>query len=110
MNQNLNEPLSAAFYDALDNADTLLCMMALSYVRDGVFEEVIKRFAANGGKFAIYSTIPVFDDRCYSPEALGLQVKWSKSVVFRHRLLTDTEIKANGGVTMSFTRIYLVEF
>lgn len=84
--------------------------MALSYIKDGVFEAIIKRFAANGGKFAIYSTILVFDDRCYSPDALGLKMKWSKSAVFRHRLMTDHEVKVNGGVTMSFVRVYLVEF
>lgn len=110
INQNLNEPLSPAFYEALDNADTLLCMMALSYIRDGVFQAVIKRFAASGGKFAIYSTIPIFDDRCYSPEALGLTVKWSRSAVLPHRLLTDAEVKANGGVTASFVRVYVIEF
>ncbi|KAJ3495396.1 hypothetical protein NLG97_g3421 [Lecanicillium saksenae] len=49
-------------------------------------------------------------DRCYSPEALGLTVKWSKSVVLRHRFLTDAEVKANGGVTTSFVRVYIVEF
>lgn len=85
-------------------------MMLLSYVKDGVFASIMQRFAANGGKFAIYSTIPVFDDRCYSPEALGLNVKWSKSVVFRHRALTDDEQKANGGVKHSFVRVYLVQF
>ncbi|KAJ6788390.1 hypothetical protein PWT90_04650 [Aphanocladium album] len=110
INQNLNEPLSPAFYEALDNADTLLCMMALSYIKDDVFQAVISRFAASGGKFAIYSTIPIFDDRCYSPDALGLTVKWSRSVVVWHRLLTDAEVKANGGVTASFMRVYVVEF
>lgn len=110
INQDLNAPLSEDFYNALDSADTLLCMMALSYVKDGVFASVMQRFAASGGKYAIYSTIPLFDDRCYSPEKLGLNVKWSKSVVFRHRSLTADEVKANGGVQDSFVRVYLVEF
>ena len=49
-------------------------------------------------------------DRCYAPEALGLDVKWSKTVVFRHRSLTEDEKQANGGVTDSFVRVYLVQF
>lgn len=85
-------------------------MMSLSYMKDGVFASMMQRFAANGGKFAIYSTIPMFDDRCYAPEALGLDVKWSKTVVFRHRSLTEDEKQANGGVTDSFVRVYLVQF
>ncbi|KAH0593779.1 hypothetical protein MHUMG1_08530 [Metarhizium humberi] len=110
INQDLNGALSRDFYHALDNADALLCMMCLSYVRDGVFASVLRRFALNGGKFAIYSTIPMFDDRCYSPKALGIEVKWSKSVVLRHRALTDDEARMNGGVADSFVRVYLVEF
>ena len=84
-------------------------MMCLNYFEDGIFASILQRFADRGGKYAIYGTVPLFDDRCYSPKALGLDVKWSKSVTLRHRSLTDDEITANGALSESFVRVYLVE-
>lgn len=84
--------------------------MCLNYFKEGIFADVLRRFADRGGKYAIYGTVPLFDERCYAPKALGLNVKWSRSVNLRHRSLTEDEIKINGGMSESFVRVYVVEF
>eukprot|EP01061_Rhynchopus_euleeides_P016302 TRINITY_DN27590_c0_g1_i1.p2 TRINITY_DN27590_c0_g1~~TRINITY_DN27590_c0_g1_i1.p2 ORF type:complete len:225 (+),score=112.02 TRINITY_DN27590_c0_g1_i1:81-755(+) len=106
---DMNDGFDSRLQGMVSKADLLLCFMALNYFEDNLFRQVLNYHRNNGGKYAIYSTVPMFDDRDYNPDRLlDVKPQWFKKVLLKHRDLESKEKELNGGMSESPTIIYFV--
>mmetsp|Transcript_17075 Transcript_17075/g.41916 ORF Transcript_17075/g.41916 Transcript_17075/m.41916 type:complete len:244 (-) Transcript_17075:47-778(-) len=107
---DMNRGLVPELQRALKRCELVLCAMCLNYFDDGIFRDALDFHRKNGGKYAIYTTVPLFDERNYNPEHMLGSVKSYERLNMKHRDLTDLERKINSGLKESMASVYFVEY